>query len=70
MVLNNKATEAKETLILLSQLRDPRNLVLAVGLAQLLEPYCDASITSQHSSHFPTQLGVNKCSPVQIGESC
>ena len=55
MVLNNKATEAKETLILLSQLRDPRNLVLAVGLAQLLEPYCDESITSQHSSHFPTQ---------------
>ena len=55
MVLNHRATEAKETLILLSKLRDPRNLVLAVGLAQLLEPYCDASISSQHSTHFPTQ---------------
>ena len=39
----------------LSQLRDPRNLLLAVGLGQLLEHYCTVSVNAQHSSFFPTQ---------------
>ena len=28
---------------------------MAVGLAQLLEHYCNVSVNSQHSSFFPTQ---------------
>ena len=40
---------------ILSQLQDPRNLLLAVGLAQLFEYYCNVSVNSQHSSFFPTQ---------------
>jgi hypothetical protein len=48
-------TEAREVLATLSKLRDPRNLLLAVGLAQLLELYTVASLQAQHSRRFPTQ---------------
>ena len=36
-------------------MRDPCNLLLAVGLCQLLEKYTHASLQSQHSQQFPTQ---------------
>ena len=55
LVGENKSTEARGVLFTLSKLRDPRNLLLQVGLAVLLEVYCDVSVTSQHSTHFPTQ---------------
>ena len=48
-------TEAREVLQNLSKIRDPRNLLLAVGLAQLLELYTTASVLSQHYTRFPTQ---------------
>ena len=48
-------TEAREVLQNLSKVRDPRNLLLAVGLAQLLELYTTASVLSQHYTRFPTQ---------------
>ena len=54
-VKENRNTEATETLRMLSQLRDSRKLLLAVGLAQLLELYVVASVQSQHSRRFPTQ---------------
>jgi hypothetical protein len=47
--------DAREVLANLSKLRDPRNLLLAIGLAQLLELYTVASLQSQHSYRFPTQ---------------
>lgn len=48
-------TQAREVLQQLAKLRDPRNLLLVVGLAQLLELYCRASLASQHYKRFPTQ---------------
>ena len=39
----------------LNKVRDPRNLLLASGLSQLLEKYTHASLQSQHSRRFPTQ---------------
>ena len=53
--IQNKNTDAREVLRLLSKMRDPRNLLLAVGLAQLLELYVEASLQAQHSTRFPTQ---------------
>ena len=38
-----KNTDARAVMKTLSQLRDLRNLLLAVGLAQLLEHYCNVS---------------------------
>lgn len=51
----HKNAEARVVLAQLSKLRDPRNLLLVVGLAQLLELYCRASLQSQHYKRFPTQ---------------
>jgi hypothetical protein len=48
-------TLAREVLVKLSKMRDPRNLLLAIGLGQVLELYCRASLQSQHSYRFPTQ---------------
>ena len=42
-------------LVQLSKLWDPRNLLLVLGVAQLLELYCTASLQSQHYKRFPTQ---------------
>ena len=39
--LENKNTKAKEYLTMLQKLRDPRFLLLLVGLAQILELYCE-----------------------------
>ena len=55
LVLERKNADARAVLKTLSQLRDPRNLLLAVGLAQLLEYYCTVSVNAQHSTFFPTQ---------------
>ena len=51
----HKNAEARVVLAQLSKVRDPRNLLLVVGLAQLLELYCTASLQSQHYKRFPTQ---------------
>ena len=51
----HKNAEARVVLQKLSKLRDPRNLLLVVGLAQLLELYCRASLQSQHYRRFPSQ---------------
>ena len=48
-------TKAREVLATLSQLRDPRNVLLASGVFQLLEHYVEASVQGQHSYRFPTQ---------------
>ena len=40
---------------MLEKLRDPRKLLTAIGVAQLLELYVHASMMSQHSQRFPTQ---------------
>ena len=48
-------TDTKLALNILEKLRNPRNLLMAVGLAQLLELYVHASMMSQHSQRFPTQ---------------
>ena len=55
LAVDGKNAQAKEVLRTLSQLRDPRNLLLSVGLGQLLEHYCTVSVNVQHSSFFPTQ---------------
>ena len=56
--LDRRNTEARELLAVLSKMRDPRNLLLALGICQLLEIYCEASVQSQHSKRFPTQAWV------------
>lgn len=55
LVLERNNAAAREKLAKLSKLRDSRNLLLAIGLAQVLELYCRASLQSQHSYRFPTQ---------------
>ena len=47
--------DAKVALKMLSKLRDPRLLLTAIGVAQLLEIYVLCSMMSQHSQQFPTQ---------------
>ena len=47
--------DAKDSWKALHRVRDPHNLLLAVGLSQLLEKYIHASLQSQHSRQFPTQ---------------
>jgi hypothetical protein len=53
--VENRNKEAREVLAMLNKLRDPRNLLYTLGLAQLLEVYCEASLQAQHSYRFPTQ---------------
>ena len=48
-------TLAREVLVKLGKMRDPRNLLLAIGHGQVLELYCRASLQSNHSYRFPTQ---------------
>ena len=50
-----KNKEAREVLAKLSKLRDSRQLLLTVGLGQMLELYTTASLQSQHHKRFPTQ---------------
>ena len=40
---------------ILNRVRDLHNLLLAIGVYQLLEKYTHASLQSQHSQWFPTQ---------------
>ena len=44
LAVDGKNAQAKEVLRTLSQLRDPRNLLLSVGLGQLLKHYCTVSV--------------------------
>ena len=50
---NTKAKELKKTL---DSLKSAENLFFSIGLAQLLESYCVASLESQYASHFPIQV--------------
>ena len=54
-VREGRNTEAREVLATLSKLRDPRNLLLAAGMGQLVEYYVRASVEAQHTYRFPTQ---------------
>ena len=49
--------DARQVLSTLNKLRDPRNLLLAIGLSQLLEKYTHASLQSQHSCSFLLKHG-------------
>ena len=40
----------------LEELKSARNLMFILGLMQILEPYCEASLAAQHSKYFPSQV--------------
>ena len=50
-----KNTTALEVLKHLNKIRDPRNTLLSLGLAQVLELYCKASLQAQHNFRFLSQ---------------
>ena len=56
VVLNFNNTKAKELKKTLDSLTSAENLFFGIGLAQLLESYCVASLESQYVSHFPIQV--------------
>lgn len=41
---------------MLNKLRDPRFVLLLVGLAQIVELYCEVSLEGQEATHLPTQV--------------
>ena len=41
---------------LLDSLTNAKTLFFAIGIGQLLEPYCVASLEAQYASHFPIQV--------------
>ena len=49
-------TKAKEYLAMLRRLRDARFVLLLVGLAQIMELYCEVSLEGQEATHLPTQV--------------
>ena len=51
-----KNTRAKEIGRIIDNLKNAENLFFTIGLCQLLEKYCVASLEAQHSSHFPIQV--------------
>ena len=55
-VLEFSNTEAKVLEKTLHGLMSAETLFFAIGLSQLLESYCAASLESQHASHFPIQV--------------
>ena len=55
-VLNFNNTKAKELKKTLDSLMSAENLFFSIGLSQLLESYCVASLESQYVSHFPIQV--------------
>ena len=55
-VLNCENAKAKELKSTLDKLRDGETLIFAIGLSQLLESYCLASLESQYTSHLPIQV--------------
>ena len=50
---HTRALELKPTL---DDLLSAKRLFYGIGLAQLLEIYCEASLESQFASHFPIQV--------------
>ena len=54
--LNGDATKSNLIKKTLDELMDAKNLFFAIGVSQLLEKYCEASLESQYSTHFPTQV--------------
>ena len=53
---NGNNTRAKELKNTLDNLMSAKTLFFSIGLAQLLENYCIASLESQYASHFPIQV--------------
>ena len=58
--LNN--TRGKILQNTLTKLRSPRNLLLTIGIMQLLEIYASVSLEAQYSFHFPVQVWSKICS--------
>lgn len=56
LALAGKNTAAKQIQAKLVKLRDPRFLLKLVGLAQIMEAYCEVSLEGQYSYHLPTQV--------------
>ena len=54
-VLERNATKAKELGKTLKGLRDAEVLFSSIGIGQLLEHYCEASLEVQYASHLPIQ---------------
>ena len=55
-VLSFNNTRAKELKSTLDSLTNAETLFFSIGLSQLLESYCEASLESQYASHFPIQV--------------
>ena len=49
-------TRGKEMEKTIKDLRSPKNLLLTIGMMQLLEIYASVSLEAQHSFHFPVQV--------------
>ena len=62
-VLKFNNTEAKSLKKTLDGLMSAETLFFTIGMCQLLESYCAASLESQYTSHFPIQV---KCSLFSI----
>ena len=56
LVLECQNTKAKELKKTLDDLTNAEILLFTIGLAQLLESYCEASLEAQFASHFPIQV--------------
>ena len=54
--VNFKNTRGKELDRIISNLRNANNLFFTIGLMQILEHYCKASLEVPHASHFPIQV--------------
>lgn len=54
--LERRNTRAKEIEGKLAKLRDPKFLLLLVGLSQVMELYCEVSLEGQYSDHLPSQV--------------
>ena len=58
---NTRAVELKP---ILDSLRNAEILFFTIGMAQILEGYCAASLEAQHSTHFPIQVCTHKFSKI------
>ena len=66
-------TKALEVEAKMRKLRDPRFLLRIVGLAQVMESYCEVSLEGQYASHLPSQVWTsvldNRAELEMLGES-
>ena len=56
LVLECQNTKTKELKKTQDDLTNAEILLFTIGLAQLLESYCEASLKAQFASHFPIQV--------------